>query len=502
MGPSSSSDNNTGCSPVSSNCVIWQGPDIACINLCKGDNVSSVVYKLAEQVIELETELNLSDLDLQCLVAECVQCPDPDKSLKAVLTLIINELCVLTGGTNPGVGGNAELIPVAACFRVIDMNGDPVLNMSANSYIDRIGIAFCAALTNLAALTSAQENQDQRLTALENYVHPEYANPTIFASCIFPGDTVPVDIVEAFEMLESQFCNLRSVTGLPTPLAQALNAQCVGLNTAPALSINAAMSALPNWKPVVSTLADSLINLWATVCDMRAGIQMLMSTIPTGCGLLTIDYAVTLTGSGPTLAATIVFLGHVTIPDAYSDCPALSTLVITDAAGNSITRSLNVSALKAVSGGVSYSLAGTALNTASNYTFTLNTCLTNGVNTCSKSTIKTISNIAICPTVTYTAGTGSLSYSFNNTGSAGTGYTIDLLNAAGTVIMQSQAVVPSSPTVAGTFTGLLAGTLYNIRITISNGVSPYVCSIVPATTLTLTCLTPTGLVAAVFLYAP
>jgi hypothetical protein len=25
-----------GCTPLSSNCVIWQGPDISCINLCKG----------------------------------------------------------------------------------------------------------------------------------------------------------------------------------------------------------------------------------------------------------------------------------------------------------------------------------------------------------------------------------------------------------------------------------------------------------------------------------
>ena len=32
-----------GCNPVSSNCVVWQGPDLACIDLCKGDTVSNVV---------------------------------------------------------------------------------------------------------------------------------------------------------------------------------------------------------------------------------------------------------------------------------------------------------------------------------------------------------------------------------------------------------------------------------------------------------------------------
>ena len=45
---------NSPCSPISSNCVIWQGPDISCINICKGDTVSDVVAALTSSV-ELET---------------------------------------------------------------------------------------------------------------------------------------------------------------------------------------------------------------------------------------------------------------------------------------------------------------------------------------------------------------------------------------------------------------------------------------------------------------
>ena len=36
--------------PISSNSVIWQGPNISCINLCKGDSVSDIVYKLAVEL--------------------------------------------------------------------------------------------------------------------------------------------------------------------------------------------------------------------------------------------------------------------------------------------------------------------------------------------------------------------------------------------------------------------------------------------------------------------
>ena len=35
----------TPCSPIASNCVVWTGPNIPCINLCKGDTVSDVVFK-------------------------------------------------------------------------------------------------------------------------------------------------------------------------------------------------------------------------------------------------------------------------------------------------------------------------------------------------------------------------------------------------------------------------------------------------------------------------
>ena len=40
-----------GCNPISSNCVIWQGPDLPCIDLCTGDSISSVVAKLCQQLI-------------------------------------------------------------------------------------------------------------------------------------------------------------------------------------------------------------------------------------------------------------------------------------------------------------------------------------------------------------------------------------------------------------------------------------------------------------------
>ena len=39
MIPTNSSATTNGCDNISSNCVIWQGPDISCIDLCNGDTI-------------------------------------------------------------------------------------------------------------------------------------------------------------------------------------------------------------------------------------------------------------------------------------------------------------------------------------------------------------------------------------------------------------------------------------------------------------------------------
>ncbi len=48
----------SGCVTTSSNCVVWQGPDISFLDLCTGDTVSDVIVALADKVCLL---LNYTD---------------------------------------------------------------------------------------------------------------------------------------------------------------------------------------------------------------------------------------------------------------------------------------------------------------------------------------------------------------------------------------------------------------------------------------------------------
>jgi len=66
---------NRPCSPISSNCVIWQGPDIPCIKLCTGDTVSDIVFKLATELCTIMDTLDIKNYDLSCF--DLAVCP-PD----------------------------------------------------------------------------------------------------------------------------------------------------------------------------------------------------------------------------------------------------------------------------------------------------------------------------------------------------------------------------------------------------------------------------------------
>lgn len=101
----------------------------------------------------------------------------------------------------------------------------------------------------------------------------------------------------------------------------------------------------------------------------------------------------------------------------------------------------------------------------------------------------------ISPAVTTTVTDSTVSYSFTNVGGSTTGYTVHLLDSAGTSVLQTQS--PSiSATVSGTFTGLTASTQYRVRVTTVAGVfNKQGVAVIATTDVTPVCNIPTGVTA-------
>src|SRR5210317_1188137 len=91
------------CTPTSSNCVVWQGPDIPCIKLCKGDSITDVVYNFAMSYCDLLQQLDPSKYDLSCLNdSSC-----PPESFDALIQLLIEKICDIEKQEGPqGPAGN------------------------------------------------------------------------------------------------------------------------------------------------------------------------------------------------------------------------------------------------------------------------------------------------------------------------------------------------------------------------------------------------------------
>ncbi len=87
--------------PTSSDCVIYQGPNLECIELCKGDTITQVEYKLATKLCNLLEQFNIENYDISCLD---LQTPEPGTFQDLIKTLI-EAIC--EARTTPGPAGPA-----------------------------------------------------------------------------------------------------------------------------------------------------------------------------------------------------------------------------------------------------------------------------------------------------------------------------------------------------------------------------------------------------------
>lgn len=394
MLPVKSNTADPGCTPVSSNCVVWQGPNIPCINLCTGDTVSTVVYKVATDLCTIKSSLDLTNLDLSCLVEFCTTVgPAPStKTLSAVLDFIVKKVCCLNdlveaggGGTGGGTGTQEAPLPLPVCLQYT-ANGVNVVQLEHRDYSLHLGARFCLLKTTVDAMSS----HETRITALEN--KPAITLAQVTPNCILPS--VPTAMSTVLDELEAQYCLLRSVLGNNGQITAAAAQVCVGLNNANALSQPGTMSGYTGWNITVSNLAQSFQNLWITVCDLRNAMASLKNCCgQSKCGDFILGCDVS-TNNDRTIV-TFDFNPFTVIPSGYTDAPGGSTIVISDGTNS---RNVIINNLVSLAGTGVFSttvagtgVVGTALNPALPYTITITGNIIKDGSTCTSTLGKTVS---------------------------------------------------------------------------------------------------------------
>jgi hypothetical protein len=266
---------NSPCSPTSSNCIIWQGPDIPCIKLCTGDTISDVVFKLATELCTIMDELKVSNYDLTCF--NSTACPPVD--FQGLIQFLINQICA--GGTGqtlqstPASGCPDCVVTVAACF----IEGTNT-TMQLIDYVNLIAQRVCSIINEIQLINDSIANLINITNSLQFQIDniPQYQLPNITLACaIGPysiGSQVSLDtLVDVF--LNTVWCPFVAATGTSSELLSAVSQKCV-LDTTLQLANGQPFSANANWIADVNynTVADAINNLWVVLCDLRTYVSV------------------------------------------------------------------------------------------------------------------------------------------------------------------------------------------------------------------------------------
>ena len=262
---------NSPCSPISSNCVIWQGPDIPCIKLCAGDTISDVIFKLATELCTVLDTLNVTNYDLSCF--NLTACGPND--FTALIQFLIEQICALQNevtivsdpATSPIVNttkstGADALVIVADCFVV---NGVTVMTVA--EYAIAIGKRVCELAAEIDTINTQIIDLEVRVTALESATVVIPPTPSIIVDCnigtLVSGNSYTIDTVldELINNTTNGLCSYTNtstgVLGTPSQLLTSYITAC---------SFGTDVTSDPNWTASPNTLPEVITNIWIALC--------------------------------------------------------------------------------------------------------------------------------------------------------------------------------------------------------------------------------------------
>ena len=285
---------NSPCSPISSNCVIWQGPDIPCIKLCAGDTISDVIFKLATELCTVLDTLNVTNYDLSCF--NLTACGPND--FQALIQFLIEQICALqtevtivadpatspiTNDPTKSASANT-LVTVADCFVV-----GRVTVMTVSEYAQAIGTRVCALVTEIATIEASITSLDIRVTALESAPAPTFTLPNIPVDCTLSGTVVspgnyPIDTVLNALLNDNTYgyCALKAATGEASAITAAVLSQCISdadLSLVFGTAFSVAYAGTWVTSSNLNTAAEAINNLWIAICDVYNYVSTFSITV-------------------------------------------------------------------------------------------------------------------------------------------------------------------------------------------------------------------------------
>lgn len=160
------------CTVLSAQCVIWDGPDIPCIDLCHGDSVEKVIYELATELCRILDLLNISTLDLSCFFQN--GCGPTD--IHQLLQFILDKLCQLNQGLddlqNQPEEFNCNLL--STCMVNVGCDGStnllPIYSSTGPNALSYYANQICTIISNITNIQNAINNINTQIDTINTQI--------------------------------------------------------------------------------------------------------------------------------------------------------------------------------------------------------------------------------------------------------------------------------------------------------------------------------------------
>lgn len=488
MIPTNSSNTTNGCDSISSNCVIWQGPDISCINLCNGDTISDVTAKLAELVCSLIEDGVASNPNLTGLDLSCLNIPGTTPTtLVPVLQEMVNAICeqnTPSGPTPQQIKAGLPIMTLPTCLVYDDESGNPVTQLKLDDFTLLIANKVCDILVAIVYIETTLTNYNTRISVLEACVLPcsgTTAETQVVPTCIINVGQL-TDVSVLLLALEVRYCALETAVGLPAAINAAISQATILGTTQTLANPSVSYGSITGWNNNPSSLAQSTQNIWVVLNDLYSAVSSIQTNCcPSGCASVTFGYNTSNVLSGEGTISGINFNFQNTtgngsvIPATFNDCAGSTIITIRDINNVAVTSTVSVAALQNSAGGVTISLPG--LNTYGPLTTSVAFCVTDGRDTCSDRIVKSVDGVIPCPLPVMSDITETgVAVTFTNTLGSTPVYVIDILNATTNIIAATYTQNSPGAIVTHAFTGLVSSTQYKTRITVQIGGQTKVCT--------------------------
>jgi hypothetical protein len=371
--------------PISSQQVVWNGPNIPLLQIKKGEKIDSTIYKAAMVMTEIISEVDLSTVDVKDLLKVCATCPNPTKNVKTILSALIGKVYLieeLIESLDRQVDGEEVLIRVAACFRTED-DGVPITQLKHSDYTKAIGLQVCEIL---AAVKGYENVIDQ----IENDV----SELKLRVSALEETDDAIIELESRIEVLEKYRTALTQTLGSINEIASILQSELKESEVGGAIRSLVTGEAL--WAGDSTTASLSIKRLWQLAIDVRSAVKLIQENCcKVTCDDIVIDFDVRLNDDRTQM--TIFFATKTILPGGFKDNDALGNkLTIMDALGNKYVERIKVAEEVNNPNGYVIDLSNTPIDPNQDYYLSMDAAVTSDRMTCVKCITKSITYKSTC----------------------------------------------------------------------------------------------------------